>query len=207
MKTQIITIFIFISAFTSFSQNKKEQLEVLNVRIDSCKAVISTQSSELNSKQLKIAELEQKLAAEQKNSEEKAHQITLLNKELASLKNKNEVAAIFTFKVITQVENRDARVGTDSETEVYLMIQNQRVDTYSEYGDPELDSSNRQIYLNSEMSEKSYEIVSITPSKVLVKRSIFCSDCVNQESELIKEYQKDVSGKWNYSSCSGDCEE
>lgn len=207
MKTHLVTFCLFTIAFSSFSQNKKEQLEVLHLRIDSCKAVISTQSSEINSKQLKIAELEQKLAEEQKNSEEKAHQITLLNNELASLKRKNEVAVIFTYKVIKQVENRDARVGTDSETEVYLMIQNQRVDTYSEYGDPELDSSKMQIYLNSEMSEKSYEIVSITPSKVSVKRSIFCSDCVDQESELVKVYQKDDSEIWKFSSCSGDCEE
>ena len=207
MKKQIVTICLITIAFTGFSQNKKEQIEELNLRIDSCKTVISNQSSDLNSKQIKISELDQKIVEEQKNSLEKSKQITLLNKEIESLKSKIPAEVSFKFKVINQAENQDARFGTDSETELYLMIQNQLVDTYSEFGDPQLDSNKTQVYLTSEMSEKSYNIVSISSSKVLVQRHFFCSDCEIQESEMEKVYQKDVSGIWKFQSCSGDCED
>lgn len=207
MKKEILTLCLFTVAVAGFSQSKKEQLESLNFSLDSCKTVISNQSSDLNSKQIKLSELEQKLLEEQKNSQEKSKQITLLNKEIESLKSKIPAEANFKFKVINQAENQDASYGTESETELYLMIQNQLVETYSEFGDPELNSNKTQVNLNSEMSEKSYEIVSISSSKVLVKRHFFCSDCDIQESEMEKVYQKDVSGIWKLLSCSGDCED
>jgi hypothetical protein len=207
MKKQIVMILLFTIPFSGFSQNKKEQIEELNFRIDSCKIVMTNQSSDIKSKNIKISELEQKLLEEQKNSQEKSKQIASLNKEIESLKSKIPAEANFKYKVINQVENQDSRTGTDSETEVFLMIQNQLVDTYSEFGDPELDSSKTQIYLNSEMSEKNYEILSVSSTKVIVKRHFFCSDCEIQESEMEKIYLKETSGVWKYQSCSGDCED
>jgi hypothetical protein len=68
----------------------------------------------------------------------------------------------FKFKVIKSAENQDQRPGNDSEIEVYLMIQNQLIDTYTDFGTPELESNKTKLYLNSEMSEKNYEIISIS---------------------------------------------
>jgi hypothetical protein len=113
--------------------------------------------------------------------------------------------ANFKYKVIKSAENQDQRPGNDSEVKVYLMIQNQLVDTYSDFGAPELESSKTQLYLNSKMSEKNYEIIPISSTKIQVKRHLFCSDCETQEHEMVKTYLKDGSGKWKYQSCKGDC--
>ena len=48
MKKQIVIIFLFTIPFSGFSQNKKEQIETLNLRVDSCKTVIKTQENQLN---------------------------------------------------------------------------------------------------------------------------------------------------------------
>lgn len=208
MKQPIILLLQFsLFSLFGFSQNKKEQIEILNLRIDSCKTVISKQSTDLNTKQLKISELEQKLSEEHKISQEKSNQLTLLKKEIEALKSKIPAEANFKYKVVTQVENQDARAGADSEIEVYLMIQNQLVDTYSEFGDPELNPNKTYIDLSSEMSKTNYEIISVSSTKILVKRYFFCSDCEIQESQLEKVYQKDAAGIWKFMSCSGDCED
>lgn len=207
MKNQIITISLITIALAGFSQNKKEQIEQLNLSIDSCKTVIIKQLSDLDSKQIKITELEQKILIEQKNTKEKSAKIIELEKEIASLKNKIPAEANFKLKVISKVENQDERFGTDSEIELYLIIENQKIDTYLEFGEPDLNSEKTYVQLNSEMSEKSYEIVSISTTKVLVKRNFFCSDCDIQESQFEKIYQKDAYGIWKYLSCSGDCED
>lgn len=207
MKKELLCICLLSIAFIGFSQNKKEQIEELNLRIDSCRTVMSNQSSDIISKQIQISDLEQQLKTEQQKSQEKSKQITSLNKEIESLKNKIPAEANFKFKIINQVGNQDERYGTDSETELYVMIQNQLVDTYSEFGVPELDSSKTRINLSSEMSEKNYEIIAISSNKVLVKRIVFCSDCDKQESEIEKVYQKDVTGIWQYLSCYGDCDD
>ena len=47
MKKQIATIYLLISTLTSYSQNKKEQLEILNYSLDSCKTVIESQKKQL----------------------------------------------------------------------------------------------------------------------------------------------------------------
>lgn len=47
MKKQIVTICLFTSIFTGYSQNKKEQLETLKFSLDSCKTIVESQKKQL----------------------------------------------------------------------------------------------------------------------------------------------------------------
>ncbi len=85
------------------------------------------------------------------------------------------------------------------------MIDNQKVDSYKEFGTPELNKDKDQIYLTSEMSEKTYELTIVNANKVLVKYHFFCSECEQQDKEHEKIYTRELNGKWKFDSCKGDC--
>jgi hypothetical protein len=228
MNIKIATIFICFWSIVSFSQSKKEQLENLNFSLDSCKTIISVQlnqidtqnkiidsnsviilnqAEELKNDRIIIFELEQKLTQERKITKQNFDQITLLKKEIDSLKSTIPVNAFFEYKIIKLVDNQDGRFGSDTEVKLNLIIQNQLVDTYSEFGIPELNSTKNEIFLTSEMSEKTYEIKPISATSIILKYHFFCSDCETQEKEFEKGYIKDDNGVWRYHSCIGDCEE
>lgn len=88
MKKVLLTICLFTIAFIGFSQNKKEQIEELNLRIDSCKIVLTNQSQELNSMNIKINELEQSLLLDQQKKKEQDKQIAEQDKQITELTKK-----------------------------------------------------------------------------------------------------------------------
>jgi chromosome segregation ATPase len=214
----IALISSIIFSLTAFSQSKKEQIQALVIKLDSTQSVLNNEREQFTSKINELEVTNQKQAVELgvKESEIKHLNQTILNiqseldksaKTIDELKNKIPAEAHFKLKVLKHAENQDGRFGSEDETEIYLMIQNQLIDTYSEFGTPELSSTNNKISIASEMSEMDYEIISINSKKVLVKRYFFCSDCEIQESKMEKIYQKNDSGIWKFISCSGDCED
>ena len=113
--------------------------------------------------------------------------------------------ANFSYEITQEEENQDERFGSDNEVEIILKIDNQIVDSFSEYGELVLNDSKTVVDLTSELMEKHYEIVSKSPTKVIIKKNSFCSDCKKQETNKLIIYQKNSHGDWKFLSCSGDC--
>ncbi len=86
----------------------------MNHLLDSCKTLIFNQSSEINNKQFKLFDLEQKLTEEKNHSIEKSNQISKLKQEIELHKIDKSVDVHFKFEVIQEAENQDARVGTNT---------------------------------------------------------------------------------------------
>ena len=118
MKKQIVTICLITIAFTSFSQNKKDQIETLNSKIDSCVAVMSNQSTDIKTKQIKIAELEQKLIDEQQKTIEKDKVIANLKKENSNLLNlkKSHTTTIDSLKIEIESLKSENYIEFDNNT-------------------------------------------------------------------------------------------
>ena len=220
MKTLVLSIFLFAIALIGNSQNKKEQIVVLNNRVDSCKTVIHSNQKTIDSckiilesrfqeivkKEKKISELEQKITKETQLSQDKTNEVLALKKEIEALKEKIPAVAFFKYEITNLVKSQNGRIGTASETEVYLIIEGNVIDTYNEYGNPDIDQKKQSISLLSDLSEKSYNVSASNSSKVIVSYYLFCSDCDMQESEKELVYLKNSAGQWIFSHCTGDCD-
>lgn len=203
-----VSVFIFcIMIVHSFGQSRKKQIEKLNRLLDSCKTVILNQNTEIYSKQVKLSDLEKKMFYEQENLHKKSKEIASLKKEITLLKSDKTVDACFKFKVIHKAEDQDGRVGTNSETKVFLMIENQHIDTYLGFGDPYMDELKvNEIELTSEEIGKIYIIHSISPNVVLVEKSYLVMNMYQRGCATLKYYKKDAFGIWKYAGSFGEDE-
>jgi hypothetical protein len=60
---QVFLLIFLLAIVTSFSQSKKEQIEILTNRVDSLKLVVNTQSKTINDKNSQISVLNTKITS------------------------------------------------------------------------------------------------------------------------------------------------
>jgi hypothetical protein len=90
-------------------------------------------------------------------------------------------------------------VHYNSETKVFLIIDNQLVDTYLVFGDPYMEESKgNKIELTSEEIGKDYEIHKITSNVVIVEKIYSAMNMYQRGCTSLKYYKKDMSGIWKY---------
>lgn len=229
MKIIILSIFLFAIALIGNSQNKKEQIVVLNNRVDSCLNVINEQTQTLNSNQKtienskinlatkkqeiskidqKISELQQKLEKENKLSEEKNNQIISLKNERDALNKRIPVEAFFKYEITNLKKSVKGRFGTSHSIDIFLTIEGQVVDKYSGFGVPYLDEDSSRVSTSTDLSVTNFIFTSNQSSEVIVSRII---DVDGKDGGYIRRskkmvYIKNSSGKWEYSHCTGACE-
>ena len=133
MKKNILIV-LLLSTSICFAQNKKEQIEILNLKIDSCKTVILNQTVDLNSKKIEFTEIEQKLIQEQLGALEKeklinefkAEQINLINQNksytyiIDSLKLQEQKRIIEKDKLIAEL--MDEKINLISQNKSYVHV-------------------------------------------------------------------------------------
>ena len=195
-----------ISELEQNQVNERKKSEEKDATINELRTIISDQKSTLSAKQAKISELEKSLFEEQKILAANTMQIKSLSEKiesqkrvLDSIQNALPAEVNFKFEIINKAENQDDRFGTDSQIKIYPRIGNQIVDTYSDFGDTTLVKGNQhEFYLSSEFSDKHYQFLTISPTRVIVTRWVHCFDCDIVDRYYYISYSKSSSGIWEH---------
>ncbi len=193
-----------ISELEQNQKNERKKSEEKDATINELRTLISDQKSALTAKQGTITELEKSLFEEQKILAANTIQIKSLSekiesqkRELDSIQHALPAEVNFKFEIINKAENQDERFGTDSQIKIYPRIGNQIIDTYSDFGDTTLvDGNQHEFYLSSEFSDKYYQIIPISPTRVFITRWVHCFDCDIQDRYFYISYLKSNSGIW-----------
>jgi hypothetical protein len=196
MKIKYIFISVIFISFVSFSQNKKEQIEILNLRIDSCKSVMSAQQTDINLKQINITNLEQKLALEKEAVNKKNTENVQLKSEIASLQSKLPPNANLFFEILNREVVPDKLKGTESEVEIKIKVENQIINIESAYGTPSVREDKKLISLLGYECDQSYEVFSTSSNKIFIIETVsFLGE--EDTTQCVAFLEKDLSGNWN----------
>lgn len=195
-----------ISELEQNQVNERKKSDEKDVTINELRTFIYDQKSTLDIKQAKISELEKSLFEEQKKTAENTNQIKSLSERIESQKRVLDsiqhalpTELNFQFEIISKVENQDERFGTDSQINIYPRIGNQIIDTFSDFGDVSpIKDNQHEFYLSSEFSDKYYQIIPISPTRVFITRWVHCFDCDIQDRYFYISYLKSNSGIWEY---------
>jgi hypothetical protein len=91
MKKQIVTLHLFAIAFTGFSQSKKEQIEVLNYRIDSLNQIITSKQIALSAKEKEIFNFQSQITKFEETLSNKEKELNKNAQTISKLENENDI--------------------------------------------------------------------------------------------------------------------
>jgi hypothetical protein len=91
MKKQIVTFHLFAIAFTGFSQSKKEQIEVLNYRIDSLNQIITSKQIALSAKEKEILNFQSQISKYEETITNKEKELNKNAQTISKLENENHI--------------------------------------------------------------------------------------------------------------------
>lgn len=233
MKTVILSIFLFAISLFGISQNKKEQIEALNYRVDSCKtinninvqSITSTQKTidscnvalfkqkqELTKNKNKVLELDLDLIKESQVLQERNNEIISLKKEIELIKEKIPLTVFFKCKKTKLAKADD--YGNLFSTDICLVIDGQQVATYTEAGEIsyDLELNKNELYIFQESFDIDYIITSVESSQITISHIVWgYLDGRNRMRDMASDkelfYTKNSAGQWKFSHCTGDCDE
>ena len=130
-----LLIFLLIST-TSFAQNKKEQIEILNFRVDSLNTVLSATKDnsviDINLLNYKIKEVTDELTALQASNRELSFENDKLKFDLGELSIKNEKLKTDLEELSKKKLELEAKSNAKTEKTIYQLLQG----TWQSYDDP-----------------------------------------------------------------------
>ncbi|MBN9292633.1 MAG: hypothetical protein J0G96_01490 [Flavobacteriia bacterium] len=137
---------------------------------------------------------------------------TLKNEPVSKETPKANPKVVFKVNTINKASNIDEREGDESEVDVIVLIDNEEVDSYNDFGTAAIIEED--LYLSSEISEKHYSFEFKDNKTIVITRSEFGSPELSRFdeegnpiplSQWVKTYSKKENGNWVKVSCKGDC--
>lgn len=211
MKTKILITILTSCIFSTstFGQNKKEQIEILNSKVDSLKNEIVIRDNQMQEyvkqTKLQIENLESEVEKKVQTIVQKDQTIKSSNEKNAQLEsdiskykqqidylNKNYIPVT---KINYKVQNK-----AEDEIAVLFYIENHLIATFIDYGTGESDCGGLRLY--SEISQKSY-LIEIVNNKTIKLRYETYFD--GEQSEVWVRTYIQENEKWKQSKCDGEC--
>ena len=129
----------------------------------------------------------------------------LLTFGFANAQTKNSSPKAYMSYTVSKSENgQDARNLTNDEGNINLYINDLIIDTYIDYGSGEYSKEDMALYLQSDLSQKTYTISILNESQIVVSLILFFD---GEERQIWnRTYSMNIDKKWSKSKCEGDCE-
>ena len=105
---------------------------------------------------------------------------------------------------ISKSENgKDARNLSNDEIKINFYINDLIIDTYIDFGSGKYSKEDMALYLQSDMSQKTYQISILNESQIVVSLILFFD---GEERQIWnRTYSMKIDNKWSKSKCEGDC--
>jgi hypothetical protein len=116
----------------------------------------------------------------------------------------NDSIVFFTSETLKNVSGQDARSLSNNEVKINFYIGDYLTDSYFDFGSGEFSSEDLSYYLQSDLSQKTYQIKKNNNSTYSVTLTLFFE---GEERVLWeKQYVLDANYLWIKSNCKGDCD-
>ena len=117
---------------------------------------------------------------------------------------KSPTKAYITYTISKSENSQDARNLTNDEVKINLYINDLIIDTYIDYGSGEYSKEDMALYLQSDLSQKTYTISILNESHIVVSLILFFDG--EQRQIWNRTYSMNIDNKWSKPKCEGDCE-
>lgn len=117
---------------------------------------------------------------------------------------KSPPKAYMSYTVSKSENGQDSRNLTNDEVNINLYINDLKIDNYIGFGSGEYSKEDMALYLQSDLSQKTYTISILNESQIVVSLILFFD---GEERQIWnRTYSLNIDNKWSKSKCEGDCE-
>ena len=179
---------------SSFTTN----ISKLNTELQDIKKENEKNQKELEFKQQEINKLQSHL---------KFKTDSLVSLKSLKLNNSNSLVSqpkvYLNYKISKIEKGQDARNLSNDEVKINLYINDEIVDSYIDYGSGEFSKEDMALYLQSDMSQKTYQISILDEKNIVVTRILFFDG--NETQIWKRSYSINIENKWVETKCEGEC--
>ena len=191
LNSAIIRLESQLSSLTTNISNVNTELQDIKIEKDQNQKELEFKQQEINKLQLQL-----KLKADSL--------VSIKSEKLNNSKSLVSQPKVYLNYKISKIEKgQDARNLSNDEVKINLYINDEIVDSYIDYGSGEFSKEDMALYLQSDMSQKTYQISILDEKNIVVTRILFFDG--NETQIWKRSYSINIENKWVETKCEGEC--
>ena len=191
LNSAIIRLESQLSSLTTNISNVNTELQDIKIEKDQNQKELEFKQQEINKLQLQL-----KLKADSL--------VSIKSEKLNNSKSLVSQPKVYLNYKISKIEKgQDARNLSNDEVKINLYINDKIVDNYIDYGSGEFSKEDMALYLQSDISEKTYQISILDETNIVVTRILFFDG--NETQIWKRSYSINIENKWVETKCEGEC--